>query len=158
MPVEIEYKYLVDAEQWKTIQPAQGKAIIQGYIFKEPGKNVRVRTKGDKGYITIKGKSNGPSRPEYEYEIPLEEAKELLRDFCTQHIEKIRYEVEHEGHTWEVDVFSGANAGLIMAEIELRSESEAYALPHWVGANVSTDYRYGNAYLVDHPYGTWPKA
>ncbi|MNQ93266.1 CYTH domain protein [compost metagenome] len=129
--------------------------IRQGYLQTDPNKTIRVRTKGNQGYLTIKGKAVGASRLEFEYEIPVDEANELLDKFCSNLIDKTRYDVVHEGKTWEVDVFSGLNEGLIVAEIELTSEEETYTLPVWVGENVTSDMRYANSNLAVTPFSNW---
>ena len=121
----------------------------------ESEKTVRVRTKGDKGYITVKGRTVNSSRPEFEYEIPLSDANEMLNSFCTNLIEKTRHIIINDNKTWELDVFKGANAGLIIAEIELASENEEYSIPSWVNKNVTEDHRYSNSNLAVKPYGSW---
>ena len=155
MGVEIERKYLVNHELWKKIKPNSGEEIKQAYLSTDPTKIIRVRTKADKGYITIKSKSVGDTRLEYEYEIPHADAIELLQSFCTNFIEKVRYYVQTNGKLWEVDEFTGDNEGLIMAEVELESEDDVYTLPDWVTVNVSADKRYANSNLTLHPYKTW---
>lgn len=146
--VEIERKFLVDHNLWKQVDKGEGKLIAQGYIQKSPEKTVRVRIKKDKGYLTIKGKTEGISRAEFEYEIPLVEAKELLKNFCGKIIEKTRYEVKIGLHTWEVDEFHSPNPELILAEIELNSEEEVFEKPEWIGKEVSDDVRYFNANMI----------
>ena len=155
MPIEIEHKYLVKSKEWNSITPLKSVEISQGYLLTDPNKTIRVRLKGNTGYITIKGKTKGASRLEYEYEIPVLEAKELLGQFCSNVIEKIRHYVVYEQKTWEVDVFKGVNEGLIVAEIELLSEQESYKLPNWIAENVTDDHRYANANLALKPYSTW---
>ena len=153
--IEIERKYLV--RDVMVLSDAVGVAYRQGYIPAE-GATVRVRIAGEQGFLTIKGRTTGISRAEYEYNIPLADAREMLDNLClTNQIEKTRYCIDHAGHTWEVDVFHGANAGLVLAEVELASESDQPALPQWVGEEVSNDKRYFNAYLAIHPFSTWPK-
>ena len=155
MPIEIEHKYLVNAEEWSRVIPEKSITIKQGYIHAAPDKTVRVRTKADKGYITIKGKTVGASRPEFEYDIPLADAQELLINFCSQLIEKTRHLITYDHKTWEVDVFEGLNAGLIVAEIELKDERELYQKPTWIGADVTMDVKYSNAQLASVPYSQW---
>lgn len=155
MALEIEHKYLVVKEAWNTAFAHEHFVIRQGYLQTDPNKIIRVRTKGSKGYLTIKGKAVGASRLEFEYEIPVEEANELLDMFCTGIIDKTRYIVLYEGKTWEVDVFSGLNEGLIVAEIELASEEETYSLPTWIGENVTDDKKYANSNLSITPYTKW---
>ncbi len=155
MAVEIEYKYLVKLDLWNEVSPAKSVRIIQGYISTEPSKSIRVRMLDQKGFITIKGMAERAKRLEYEYEIPGQDAKELLDSFCTKLVSKTRYYVQHENHTWEVDVFDGLNSGLVVAEIELQSEDEAYSKPEWLGEDVTHDFRYSNSNLSLNPYSTW---
>jgi adenylate cyclase len=155
MIIEIEHKYLVKHERWKEIVPDKIVPIKQAYLSKDPEKTVRIRVAGEKGFITIKGKSVGASRPEYEYEIPLAEATELIHKFCNNLIEKTRHYVLYENKTWEVDVFEGLNTGLIVAEIELNSEDEVYQKPDWIDRDVTTDWRYANSNLIIKPFSTW---
>ncbi|MCU0431041.1 MAG: CYTH domain-containing protein [Cytophagaceae bacterium] len=150
--MEIERKFLVKNDYWLRDVQTVPRSIRQGYLHTDADKTIRVRTKGDKGYLTIKGKTTGISRPEWEIEIPWEEAMYLLDSYCQDIIEKERYEIIIGRKTWEVDVFSGTNSGLILAEIELISEDEKIDLPDWIGEEVSTDVRYTNAYLCKHPY------
>jgi adenylate cyclase len=155
MPTEIERKFLVDLEKWgKVIKPA-GKLYNQGYILSEERRTVRIRVTNDAAYITLKGASTGISRSEYEYTIPVNEGNEILDNFATSLIKKTRYEIEYAGHTWEVDVFTGDNTGLIVAEIELRHEDEQFEKPDWAGPEVSHDNRYTNASLSISPYKNW---
>ena len=156
--IEIERKFLVLNDDFKT-QSSRQIQIIQGYISSESGQTVRVRIKDNKGILTIKGKSqnSGLSRFEWEKEIPLNEAKQLL-ELCEQgKIEKIRYEVPAGKHIFEVDVFSGDNEGLIIAEVELNFEEETYDKPKWLGLEVTGDKRYYNSRLVSNPYKYWKK-
>lgn len=153
---EIERKFLIHSEAFKT-QSKTTNRIVQGYLSSVPERTVRVRIKGEKGYLTIKGKSNesGLSRMEWEKEIGLNEAEYLL-EICEKGvIEKIRYEVEFGNHTIEIDVFEGENNGLIIAEIELQSENETFDKPEWLGKEVTGDSRYYNAYLSKNPFKNW---
>ena len=152
MGVEIERKFKVKEDFRPT---SIGIEMAQGYLSLDPNKTVRIRTAGIQGFLTIKGKTEGARRLEYEYEIPLAEAQELLALCDAPLVEKTRYVENYAGHAWEVDVFHGANAGLIVAEIELASETEAFALPPWIGAEVTGLKRYYNAALIAHPYGVW---
>lgn len=157
MPQEIERKYLVRSDAWRS-RVVRQYAIRQGYLCAEPGRTVRVRLRDRVGFLTIKGKSIGIARAEYEYEIPAAEASELLDSLCLRPlIEKTRCCVEFAGLTWEIDEFFGENAGLILAEVELESTKQEISLPNWVGAEVSGDRRYFNAYLSQHPYASWPE-
>jgi len=154
MPQEIERKFLVKGEDWR--EPGTGTPYRQGYLSTVPERTVRVRLIQDKGYLTVKGISVGATRAEYEYEIPAGEASEMLDNLCERPlIEKIRYRVEHQGLTWEVDEFDGDNAGLIIAEVELDEEDQAVMLPDWVGQEVTGDRRYYNANLIADPFTRW---
>jgi len=155
MPIEIEHKYLVNREAWASVNSERSSVMKQAYMQSDPDKTIRVRIAGDKGFLTIKGKSRNASRAEYEYEIPRHEAEELITGFCSNVVEKVRHYVPFAGNIWEVDIFSGANAGLIVAEIELDHEHETYDKPHWVGENVTFDPRYSNASLARNPYSAW---
>jgi adenylate cyclase len=159
MGVEIERKFLVADPS--VVAGLNGTPMRQGYLSLDPGRTVRVRLAGARGYVTIKGAASesGASRAEYEYEIPAAEAVELLDRLALRPlIEKIRYRVADGGLVWEIDVFSGDNAGLIVAEVELPSEAAAVALPEWLGREVTGDPRYYNASLVGRPYRDWDKA
>lgn len=155
MALEIEHKYLVKKDIWKNVNPEQSISIQQAYLSTNPNKTIRVRTKGNHAYLTIKGKTNGASRPEYEFEIPIKDAQELIRDFCNNLIEKTRHIVTYQTKVWEVDEFEGLNQGLIVAEIELSNENESYALPEWVDKEVTNDNRYSNSNLAEHPFTKW---
>lgn len=155
MAQEIERKFLVQTEDWRG--QATGSVYRQGYIpTAKSGYTVRVRIAGATGYITLKGPTRGLTRLEFEYEVPLGDAEEMLAKLCQPPlIEKVRYKIPYGDHLWELDEFLGENAGLLLAEVELASESEAIALPDWVGAEVTGDRRYYNSYLARHPYTTW---
>jgi adenylate cyclase len=155
MALEIERKYLVNKTLWEKIKPESGNAIKQCYLFAGESGSGRVRVKGKKAYLTIKGKAEGISRSEFEYEIPLDDAEEMMRLFPTQTVEKIRYEVKVNGKLWEVDEFSGKNAGLLMAEIELNSVDDVFDLPEWAGQEVTHDLRYNNSRLAVYPFCEW---
>ena len=153
---EIERKFFVTTTEFIQESNVQNR-IVQGYLNTDPNRTVRVRIKGEKGFLTIKGKGNtsGTTRFEWEKEIPVAEA-ELLLELCEKGIvDKIRYEVPIGKHTFEVDVFSGENDGLIVAEVELSSENEFFEKPHWLGLEVTGDKRYYNSYLSEHPFTTW---
>ena len=153
MAKEIERKFLVDASK---LPPLPSPLIIeQGYIPAD-GTTVRVRISNDKAFLTLKGKSKGITRLEFEYPIPLQEAKEMLHALCMQpFVQKKRYCIRHGAHRWELDIFEGENEGLIVAEIELSSEDEVFQKPEWVMQEVSDDPRYRNANLIKSPYKTW---
>ena len=155
MATEIEHKYLVIKDIWGKVIPNKSVEIKQAYLLTDPEKTIRIRTKGNAGFITIKGKSNGASRLEFEYEIPIDDANDLINKFCSNLIEKTRHLVIHENHTWEVDEFKGLNAGLIVAEIELNSEDENYLIPDWIDKNVTDDLSYANSNLSIKPFSTW---
>lgn len=156
--IEIERKFLVLSDAYKNEAVTQ-KRIAQGYLNSNPERTVRVRTKGDQGFLTIKGKSNdsGTSRMEWEKEIPVDEAQ-LLLSLCEKGcIDKIRYEIKVGNHTFEVDEFFGDNAGLTIAEVELSDENEVFERPHWLGDEVTGDERFYNAYLSNNPFASWNK-
>lgn len=156
MGQEIERKFLVLDESYKQEAYASSR-IVQGYICHGQGNTVRVRIRGDKGYLTIKGKSDtkGLSRYEWEREIPLVEAEELLK-LCNQGvIDKIRYLVKSGEHIFEVDEFFGENKGLVVAEVELLNELESFKKPHFIGKEVTGDDKYYNVFLMQHPYNQW---
>ena len=157
MSTEIERKFLVLRDQWHE-DPAQGTRYRQGYLSVDPDRVVRVRTEGDRAFLTIKGRTSGVARDEYEFAIPLADAEELLGRLCLRPlIEKVRHRIPYDGHRWEVDVFSGANEGLVVAELELRSANEPFTRPPWLGREVSADPRYFNANLVSHPFTEWSR-
>lgn len=150
MAIEIERKFLVDKSLWQADGP--GVRFRQGYLCPGTGVTVRVRIAGEQAFVTVKGATRGYTRAEYEYPIPLADAEEMLTTLCQQPlIEKTRHRVEYAGHLWEVDVFHAANQGLILAEIELPSESTRFSLPPWVDREVSGDPRYFNSALVRTP-------
>ena len=155
MSHEIERKFLVKGE-YKT-HAMRSSRIVQGYLSSVTGRTVRIRIKGEKGYITVKGKSNesGLSRYEWEKEIPLNEAEELLLLCEPGAIEKTRYEIQAGKHIFEVDEFYGDNEGLTLAEVELESEDESYEKPEWLGEEVTGDRRYYNSSLTKHPFKNW---
>ena len=155
MGIEIERKFLVNHEQWEQLVKPVGEFYRQGYLLTDPQKTIRVRQTSDKGFLTIKGISVGATRAEYEYEIPFEEAKELLDQFAVAELSKVRYKIAIENHIWEVDVFSGNNQGLIVAEIELESENEKFVLPTWIDREVTGEEKYYNSNLVTKPYSDW---
>jgi CYTH domain-containing protein len=153
MGQEIERKFLVTNDGWR--EGAEGTLYRQGYLAKDADRTVRVRVAGTQAYLTIKGRTKGTSRAEYEYEIPLKDAEELL-DLCEGPlVEKTRHKIQHAGRTWEVDVFHGDNDGLIMAEVELEREDVHVEMPGWAGKEVSGDARYYNSSLSKKPYKTW---
>lgn len=155
MAQEIERKFLLNLSLWQQVKKPKGEHFRQGYLVTDPQKTVRVRLTDTSGYLTIKGISVGATRLEYEYEIPLTEAKELLDNFAVSELSKIRYTINYHNKIWEVDEFLGANEGLLVAEIELQSEDEAFDLPAWVTKEVTGEEKYYNANLTTHPYKSW---
>lgn len=154
MGKEIERKFLVKNSEYKT---SSDEALYkQGYLCINPNRTVRVRVVGDKGLITVKGKSTGASRLEFEYEIPFEDANEMLDILCEKPIiEKIRYTYDYAGFIWEIDEFLGDNEGLVVAEIELQDESMEFSKPIWIGEEVTGDPKYYNSSLIKNPYKNW---
>jgi CYTH domain-containing protein len=153
VPYEIERKFLLKNDKWK--KTAKSEYICQGYMRTEKGA-VRVRIFGEKAFITIKGKTEKITRKEFEYEIPVADARELLDNFCERpYIEKTRNKIEFKGFEWIVDEFHGENAGLLLAELELDSEDQEFPVPEWIGEEVSGDPRYFNSNLVRNPFSKW---
>lgn len=152
MGVEIERKFLVCGE-YKS-QAREASDIVQGYLNMDKDRTVRVRLRGGRGYMTVKGPTNGVSRFEWEKEIAADEARSLLA-LCAAVIDKTRYLVDYGGHTFEVDEYHGDNDGLTVAEIELSSEDESFEKPAWLGEEVSFDRRYYNSQLLINPYKNW---
>ena len=155
MGKEIERKYLVDHEKWQCITKSIGKLYRQGYLLTDPGKTIRVRVTPTNGYLTIKGLTVGATRPEYEYEIPLSDAVELLDNFSVAELSKIRYIINYNNKIWEVDEFLKDNEGLIVAEIELQSENEEFDIPGWISNEVTGQEKYYNSNLTLTPYKNW---
>ncbi|MES2319501.1 MAG: CYTH domain-containing protein [Pseudomonadota bacterium] len=154
MGVEIERKFLLQGQAWRAL--GQPVLLRQGYLSSDPERTVRVRVEGGQGSMTIKGKSVGATRGEWEYPIPLADANELLERLCQQPIiEKYRRRIEVAGNVWEVDEFLGVNQGLVVAEIELASEAQPFDKPDWIGAEVTDEARYFNSSLIRHPFSAW---
>ncbi|MBV8502700.1 MAG: CYTH domain-containing protein [Paucibacter sp.] len=153
MGIEIERKFLVDGEDWK--RGVTPQLLSQGYLNRDKQRTVRVRVAGDAAWLTIKGESSGATRAEFEYAIPLADAMQLLSICDGPRIEKYRWRVPHGGLVWEVDEFLGENAGLVVAEVELVSEDQAFDKPSWAGAEVTDDPRYFNSSLASRPYLSW---
>ncbi|WP_395400699.1 CYTH domain-containing protein [Pseudoduganella sp. UC29_106] len=154
MGIEIERKFLVAHDAWRS----QGEPVLlrQGYLSSHPERVVRVRIEGSRAVMTIKSKNTGASRGEWEYPLPMEDAAEFLDKLCEQPIiEKYRRRIPFGGFTWEVDEFLGANAGLVVAEIELPSEDTQFDKPDWAGEEVTHDRRYYNSALVAQPFSKW---
>jgi adenylate cyclase len=158
MPVEIERKFLVDGDAWRS-GVRRRELFRQGYLAGSAACSVRVRVAGDRAWLGLKGRVQGATRLEYEYEIPLHEGNEILDALCAEgRLEKWRHWVPYAGHEWEVDEFLGANAGLVVAELELDDEAEAFARPSWLGAEVTHDIRYFNSHLASRPWTQWRDA
>ena len=154
MSKEIERKFLVNGNAWRTL--AQGVLYRQGYLSSAKERTVRVRTAGEKGFLTVKGITNGVTRSEFEYEIPFADADEMLSGLAEKPlIEKRRFKIPAGSLVWEIDEFLGENAGLIVAEIELPDEDALFERPDWLGREVSNDPRYFNSNLVRHPFSQW---
>jgi len=154
MPLEIERKFLVVGRAWDDGSP--GVRLTQGYLARAAGCTVRIRIcSNDEAWLTVKGRTQGISRAEFEYPIPVPDARELL-DLCEgPPIDKTRHRVAFGGHVWEIDVFHGANEGLVVAELELEDEATNPPLPQWVGREVSHERRYFNSQLVAAPFTSW---
>lgn len=155
MAIEIERKFLVIDE--KLVLPEKGKKVIQGYLSTSGSCTVRIRKADDKGFITIKGKTSESmmSRYEWEKEIPVHDAEELLQLCGSGILNKTRYDIYYMGHKFEVDIFHGENEGLIVAEIELKNESDFFEKPEWLGVEVTGDKRYYNSHLTKNPFKNW---
>ncbi len=153
MAIEIERKFLVKKNSWT--RPNEGTLYIQGYLSSSPETTVRIRIAGKIGFITIKGKTTGFSREEFEYEIPVEDAEILLKKCKNAPIKKIRYKVLLNGTLWEIDEFLEENSGLLMAEVELPDEKASFFRPEWLGKEVTDDKRYHNSHIAQHPFKTW---
>lgn len=157
MGIEIERKFLLASDGWRSLVTRK-QAMQQGYLAGEGGKaSVRVRIEGDAANLNIKAAVTGSRRAEYHYDIPLAEARELLSNLCVGVLEKTRNFVEQGDLTWEIDEFEGANAGLIVAEVELARVDQAFDKPVWLGREVTDDARYYNHHLALQPYSRWPK-
>jgi adenylate cyclase len=153
MGQEIERKFLVRGDAWKAL--GQGIAMRQGYLSTDPERVVRVRIEGGAATLTIKGRSVGATRGEWEYPIPLDDAQQLLGLCLRPLVEKTRHRILVQGMCWEVDQFAGENAGLVIAEIELSAEDQQFDKPDWIGDEVTHDARYYNSNLLRHPYSAW---
>ena len=157
MGLEIERKFLVHKEKWDSLTKPKKDFYRQGYLFSDSNKTIRVRQTNDKGYITIKGASIGISRPEFEYEIPMQDAEVLLNKFSISELIKVRYKILFKNKIWEVDEFLGENIGLIVAEIELENEDEQFEMPDWIANEVTGIQKYYNSILATFPYSKWTK-
>ena len=154
MAREIERKFLLRTEDWRGLAP--GKAYVQGYLAGNEACSVRVRIAENTATLNIKSAAAGAGRSEFEYEIPLEDARQMLAMLAWKPlIEKTRYTIEHKGFHWEIDEFRGTNLGLVLAEIELEQEDQVFEKPAWIGEEVTDDPRYYNANLARAPYSKW---
>jgi adenylate cyclase len=157
MATEIEHKFLLRDDRWRS-QVERSARLRQGYLISDARCSVRVRVAESQGFLNIKSGTLGIQRSEYEYPIPLAEAEEILDTLCAKPLlEKTRHYLKFDQHLWEIDEFSGENAGLIVAEVELSRIDEPFARPDWLGKDVSHDIRYYNSQLARHPYQTWPE-
>jgi CYTH domain-containing protein len=152
MASEIERKFLVQGDGWRA---GARQRLCQGYLNRDKERTVRVRIAGDEAFLTIKGVTRGATRAEFEYEIPMRDAEQLLELSDGPILEKNRHVLVYEGSRWEVDEFVGENAGLVIAEIELQSEDQPFSRPPWLGREVTNDTRYYNSNLAGHPYSAW---
>lgn len=148
MALEIERKFLVDVKKLVKLKLSGGERISQGYLSTEPNKIVRVRIRKNRAFLTIKSANIGIVRQEFEYEIPVEDAEEILKLCAPKTLTKVRYKIDYAGHTWEIDIFEGRHTGLILAEVEIDSLDEFVKIPDWVGEEVSNNPRYFNSNLV----------
>lgn len=155
MAIEIERKFLVDISKWQKLEKPEGEKFRQGYLMTEKSKSIRIRQTPKTAFLTIKSGNQSLSRLEFEYEIPIQDATEILNQLAIAELSKIRYKVEFKGKIWEVDEFLDKNQGLIVAEIELNSETENFQKPDWIGMEVTEDEKYLNANLVLKPYCEW---
>lgn len=155
MGKEIERKFLVNRKKWEALEKSPPQLYRQGYFTTNPGKSIRIRYSGEHSFLTIKSEPAHLSRSEFEYEIPNNDALELLDHFCDAELEKYRYIIIHQNKKWEVDVFLKENEGLIMAEIELENPEESVDLPAWIAKEVTGDKKYYNAHLVINPFKKW---
>jgi adenylate cyclase len=153
MGMEIERRFLVNGDAWRSL--GEAREYQQGYISVDPERIVRVRIAGDQAWLTLKAKVSDVSRHEFEYEIPKQDAQTILSSMCPMQVSKHRTRVVMGNHVWEIDEFHGENHGLILAEIELDSEDAVFDKPDWVGEEVTSDGRYTNAHLANHPYSGW---
>lgn len=155
MPLEIERKFLIDKTKLQFLEC--GVLMSQVYLSDDPSRTVRIRIAGEKAFLTIKGLSNGIARKEFEYSIPLEDAREMMELAIYPPVEKTRYKLQINDLIWEIDIFHGANDGLHLAEVELKTKKQKVQLPDWITKEVSGEACYFNSYLAKFPYKTWKK-
>lgn len=154
MGIEIERKYLIKSNEWKSL--GDKKFYQQGYLLSDKNRTIRIRTIEEKGFITIKGSAKGISRNEFEYEIPVEEARVILETLCEKpFIKKYRTKIQLNNLIWEVDEFIDENNGLVIAEVELQNENQKIVIPNWVGKEVTGNIKYYNAMLIKNPFTKW---
>lgn len=156
-PLEIERRFLLKNDHWRALVPAP-QHIAQGYLSVEKARTIRVRIIGEHAWLTIKGFITHATRSEFEYPIPLADARAMMDTLCTFTLEKRRYRLEHQDHVFEIDEYLGDNAPLIVAELELPSEDTPFPRPEWLGQEITADGKFTNAYLSQHPYRTWNPA
>lgn len=155
MGLEIERKFLVINDQWKDSVISES-VLKQGYLSLQANATVRVRVDGHQAFLTVKSATTGISRAEFEYSIPVTDAESMLQQIAEKpFVDKIRYKVKCGDHVWDLDLFHGANLGLVVAEVELDHEQESFEMPAWAGQEVSSDSRYRNTNLVSHPFNQW---
>ena len=152
--IEIERRFLLNSDTWRAAA-GMPEVMQQGYISVAKECTIRVRVSGSRAWLTVKGYISDVSRHEFEYEIPLDDAQAMLATVCPFKIEKHRYRIAHEGFVFEIDEFFGENAPLVVAELELPDENAPFPKPDWLGAEITEDGRFTNAYLSKHPFGTW---
>lgn len=155
MGIEIERKFLINREIWNTLKKPAGEFYMQGYLSVDADKTIRVRLTDSKSFITIKGKLKGASRDEFEYEIPGDDARQMLQKLVSGSLQKVRYKINFQNKIWEIDEFCGDNEGLILAEIELAHEEESFGIPGWIAKEVTGEEKYYNANLAMNPYCNW---
>jgi adenylate cyclase len=157
MGIEIERKFRLQDDRWRA-EIRESTLLRQGYLANTPRASMRVRLAGSQGWLSVKAMTVGLARAEFEYPIPAAEAEHMLGQLCEgPGIEKWRHEVVHDGSAWEIDEFLGENAGLVIAELELETEEQPFTRPAWLGAEVTSEERYYNFRLAQHPYRLWPE-
>ena len=157
MTVEIERRFLLENDGWRK-EAGEPQTLRQGYISVEKERTVRVRIVGNRAWLTLKGYISDVSRSEFEYEIPLAHAEQMMAQMCPFKMEKHRYRIDYRGFVFEIDEYFGDNAPLVVAEIELPAEDTPFERPQWLGREITSEGRFTNAYLSRHPYSAWPEA
>ncbi|HFC8518359.1 CYTH domain-containing protein [Neisseria weaveri] len=156
MTVEIERRFLLENDTWRS-QAGAPRLMSQGYLSVEKERTIRVRIVGNQAWLTLKGYISDVSRSEFEYEIPVEHARQMMETMCPFKLEKRRYEIEYKGFLFEIDEYFGDNAPLVVAELELPSEHTAFEKPEWLGEEITSNGKFTNAYLSKHPYSQWER-